>query len=59
MQAYKGALGELREDMQASPFTAWTLEQLKVRSFYPLQASQASQAVAQCAPHAYLTGTAL
>ncbi|CAM9501712.1 unnamed protein product [Hapterophycus canaliculatus] len=29
MQAYRGALGELREDMQASPFAAWTLEQLK------------------------------
>ncbi|CAN0060321.1 unnamed protein product, partial [Scytosiphon promiscuus] len=29
MQAYRGALGELREDTQASLFAAWTLEQLK------------------------------
>lgn len=36
MQAYRGALGELREDMQASPFAAWTLEQLQVRRS-PLQ----------------------
>lgn len=30
MQAYRGALGELREDMQVSPFASWTLEQLQV-----------------------------
>lgn len=30
MQAYRGALGELREDKETSPFAAWTLEQLKV-----------------------------
>eukprot|EP00903_Cladosiphon_okamuranus_P006559 g6407.t1 len=29
MQAYRGALGELREDMQVSPFASWTLEQLQ------------------------------
>lgn len=30
MQAYRGALGELREDMQVSPFASWTQEQLQV-----------------------------
>lgn len=31
MQAYTGALGELRENMQESTFASWTLEQLQVR----------------------------
>lgn len=31
MQAYRGALDEMREDKQASPFAAWTIEQLQVR----------------------------
>lgn len=31
MQAYRGALDEMREDKQLlSPFAAWTLEQLQV-----------------------------
>lgn len=33
MQAYRGALGELREDMQVSPFASWTLEHLQVGAF--------------------------
>lgn len=32
MQAYTGALGELRDEMQESTFASWTLEQLQVRS---------------------------
>lgn len=33
MQAYAGALGELREEMQESPFGSWNAEQIQVTCY--------------------------